>query len=228
MYPSDYIYYVFSGAVMKQASDATNYITPLTEGKRGDSTDTSTWMSAILGDTANRYSLFLVPDTTICGIAELCCLAATGALPIDGIYLIAFHYVMGHCWLWHTGQIKDGKPGLMAHPNFSRLLAILSQRVASQTAARVLQMSKSAVKATVAGEVDYGTDLHTNDVGAIMKAADAADNAVPWTPLLLTAGGLFLGYFLLKRWGRPENEDRDEALDELWVAAMRTSTRSYR
>jgi hypothetical protein len=110
------------------------------------------------------YALCAMPDTTLCGLAELAYLVVTGTpvqtspdntaalspIPPKGADVLALHYVTGLSWLWQSGiqddqatqtssnpnpyvadsgQLIHNATPTQMHPNFARLIAIISQKI---------------------------------------------------------------------------------------------------
>lgn len=126
-------------AIVANASpfDYTYYAIPTHEGD--DRTPTPSY------DLATGTNIFFGIDTVLLGLAELACLTtATDAM--------ALHYIIGLAWLWHQGQLFDhaSDPLLLytSHPNFSRILGIISTKTAAKASASAASSSSGLLLGT--------------------------------------------------------------------------------
>jgi hypothetical protein len=89
------------------------------------------------------------PDTSLVGLAEIAYLVVKGQIPSDQADLVALHYMLGLQYQWVIGTTKDqrdpstaigafsapngpnnGLPWAPPHPNFSRVIGVISAKIA--------------------------------------------------------------------------------------------------
>ncbi len=104
---------------------------------------------------STQVQMVALPDTTVVGIAELSICVALGLIPREGASLVALHFVSAHAWGWRRGQETDpatqGAPVLFNHPNFSRLIGHLTNRVREERAGKMGYAGSFPGKLSAAG-----------------------------------------------------------------------------
>jgi hypothetical protein len=142
-----------------------------------------------MGQTYGRPRLTALPDTLLCGLAEIAALVQLGSIPSAGGDLIAFHYALSLAWTWQSAQQEDaaipwqgssflatspqGTPedGLVQmHPNFARVVGILQSKLQGKVKGVALPSGVAAATSTNSSTPTAAVQAAENASGAAVLA----------------------------------------------------------
>jgi hypothetical protein len=154
----DYLYY-FSDRfclALAQSSPTSSDVVPKAVEDVASAGVVSAAMTHALGGP-HLVQMIQLTDTLLIGLAEIAVLVVTGQIPTAAADLVVFHYVTGLQWVWMQAQKEDqqeapNSPGgesdvvlaPVQHPNFARVLGIVSSYVSSAQASAATTAVKVA------------------------------------------------------------------------------------
>jgi hypothetical protein len=160
-------------------------------------------------DATSAFALAGMPDTSACGLGELAILIAQGVYPFAARDIFALHWVTGQAWTWRAIAQQDALNGALEgqlatrnHENFSRLIAILHQRVAASVAQARKGGSAAAQRTQTAQGGRRSASFPGSQATATRGGAggmQGGGSGIPWGKVALAVGIGFVGYQLFKK-----------------------------